>query len=416
MPVYGDSRAGRLSLSVGLWLYDHLGGAHPGYAPHEALAATDLRQRAPFIAGDDLRAGFTYADAGSDDARFTLEIVAGALAAGAVAVNHAAVEGLLRAGGGAVEGAVVRDGPSGRTWEVHASVTVNAAGPWAVHLPGLEATRSLTRFTKGVHLVMPPLPAAHGRAADGQALLLTARSDRRVFFLIPWYGATLLGTTDTDEHGHPDQLQITDADRDYLLNAVAQRCPGLGWTRADVRGEFVGVRTLQAQQGRSAGATTREWQLIEPAPRLLMPIGGKFTSARVEGGCTVDRVFAVMRKPSPSCPTRDRPLPWAPSGPWEPWLAQQSECGMALGLDRETATACAERFGTTVALLHARLRADPTLAARIVPEAPFCRAELDHAHAEEMACNEQDVLRRRVPLAILAQNSEIIRGMARTKR
>ena len=39
----------------------------------------------------------------------------------------------------------------------------------------------------------------------------------RVFFVIPWLGKTLLGTTDTECTESPDRVHVTEADVAYLL-------------------------------------------------------------------------------------------------------------------------------------------------------------------------------------------------------
>jgi glycerol-3-phosphate dehydrogenase len=401
LPVFADSRMGRLQLTAGLRIYDLLAGPRPGVEPHRRLGAAGLQAQAAFL-GAGLRGGFAYGDAGSDDARFTLEIIAGAIAAGAVAVNHVTADHLLRSRSGDVVGALAVDNEGGRAYEVGARLTVNAAGPWAAGLLGRHpSAERAVRHTKGVHLVMPPLPL--GVDTPRTALLLTAASDRRVFFLIPWYGATLLGTTDTDFRGEPGSERVEDADVAYLLGEARRRCPGLGWTAADVRGSFVGLRTLRVQTGRSAGATNRDWSLDEPLPRLLMPTGGKFTSARVEAARTVDRALALLGRPPAPCATVRRRFPWCPEAPWAEWSAAQQAAGARLGLDPDVAAACARRYGGTLGLLHARLRREPELAARIVPGLPFCLAEIAHAVEHEMAIDLDDVLRRRVPVRILAK-------------
>jgi glycerol-3-phosphate dehydrogenase len=221
-----------------------------------------------------------------------------------------------------------------------------------------------------------------------------------VFFLIPWYGATLVGTTDTDYHGEVDQARVEDADREYLLKEVHHRCPGLGWSSTDVRGAFVGVRTLQGGSGQ-IGAATREWTLAEPHPGLLVPVGGKLTSARVEAARTVDRCLALLGQPPRPSLTGQRRLPWAPAEPWLDWLANQTAVGTALGLDPTTAATCVRRHGTRVERLWARLRHHPSDARRIDPRYPFCQGEVAHAVVHEMALTPQDVLRRRMPLTIL---------------
>jgi glycerol-3-phosphate dehydrogenase len=54
--------------------------------------------------------------------------------------------------------------------------------------------------------------------------------------------------------------------------------------------------------------------------------------------------------------------------------------------------------------LHALLVAEPALAARISPACPLVLAEVVHAGRYEMAGTVEDILRRRVPVTILAGN------------
>src|SRR5262249_60031617 len=67
------------------------------------------------------------------------------------------------------------------------------------------------RPTKGVHLVAP------GRGLTA-AFLLLHPDDGRVFFVLPWLGKTVIGTTDTEYDGSPDAVSVTPADVAYLLH------------------------------------------------------------------------------------------------------------------------------------------------------------------------------------------------------
>ena len=395
VPVYRHARIGRLRLALGLGLYDLIAGARPRVPRHRPLSRRAVVRGWPFLEADGLRGGFAYHDAVTDDARLVLEIVDGALAAGAICVNHA--EASLLEEDGRIVGARVTDGPTGRVHTVRASVTVNAAGPWAAHLAGMPAGATATcRLVKGVHLVLPPLPTA-------EALLLTARSDGRVFFAIPWYGNTLLGTTESDVSGDPSDAGVDEAAIDYLLDEANRALAGLRWTRADLRGAFAGVRALRADGSARATDTSREWTLERPAPGLLMPVGGKLTSARVEAARIVDAVMQTLGRAAGGRPTADRPLPWCPEGRFDDWLRSTVAAGRALGLDQATAHHLALRHGRRAPAVHERLRADRALAERLAPTAPFCRAEVIHAAHSEMALGLDDILRRRLPVAILAR-------------
>jgi glycerol-3-phosphate dehydrogenase len=438
-PVWPDSRTGALALGIGLAGYDALAalgasgnaGTLPG---HQRFSAENLRESFPYLA-PGLKAGFAYGDAGEDDARFTLEIIAAAQAAGAVAVNHCAVTRLLFAkktgsqenrahpagGADATVGAAVHDRITGISSEIRAKTVVVATGAWTTTLlenSGLPPTRiPPLRRSRGVHLVMPPLPPG----PDGTpAFLLTTRSPerrkRRVFFLIPWQGATLLGTTDDDFTGSPGTAGITAADVDHLLGEATARCPGLRWTRSDIRAAFAGERTLVDSPGAASTAVSREWELANPAPGLFASLGGKYTSARVEAALTVDRVQRASDRPaagSRSCATGELAFPWRP--PDDPaWLETQIAAGKTLGLDPACARAAAERLGTAVIHLHARLRTTPQLATRIVASAPICLGEAVHAVTGEMALNLDDVLRRRLAIALTAPpDAEAVQRVAR---
>ena len=128
LPVYEGARAGRLRLKLGLWLYDRLGGKRQPVPRHESLARADFQRDYPFIEQDRLRGGFTYGDVVTDDARYTLEIVDGAIGAGVVAVNRAEAHGLLQEFG-RVAGARIEDRETGKRIEVRATVPPTVPAP-----------------------------------------------------------------------------------------------------------------------------------------------------------------------------------------------------------------------------------------------------------------------------------------------
>jgi glycerol-3-phosphate dehydrogenase len=394
LPVYRDARVGRLKFKLGLWLYDRLAGPDQPVGPHRGLSAAALGHEEPSLILDRCTGGFDYGDCGTDDARMVLEIVETAQVAGAAVVNYVRAESLLEEKGRVV-GAVVQDLEEGVRREIRASATVLAAGAWSERLAGVPLSSPLARYTKGVHLVMPPLRGGH-------ALLLTAPRDGRVFFLIPWYGRTLLGTTDTDFETNPDALRVESADVDYLLEAAAAYLRP-AWTRKDILGAFCGLRTLRREEGKTASEITREWSLERPRPGLWMPVGGKYTSARVEAGDVVQSVLTALGRTSAQPVPDPRPMAWYPESPFNEWSADRISKGIAAGLDAEMARCAVARHGRRFDGLLARLRTDPTLSRRLVQHAPFCRAEVPMAVEEEMARTLIDVLRRRMPLLILGE-------------
>ena len=76
-----------------------------------------------------------------------------------------------------------------------------------------------------------------------------------------------------------------------------------------------------------------------------------------------------------------------------------------LGIDTECTKWALRRHGNRISGLFDRIATDASLAQRIVPSLPFIRAELVHCAATEMVVHLDDLLRRRLPLLILAKLS-----------
>jgi glycerol-3-phosphate dehydrogenase len=393
-----------LKLGAGLTLYDLLAtGAQP-VARHRKLSAKALRAYYPFLRQEGLVGGFTYGDCQEDDARMTLAVVAAAQAAGAVCVNRMQAT-QLRRDGQEVLGVETLDELTHHAGVISARHTIMAAGPWLSDLLGEAAPK--VKLIKGVHLLMPAIPD------NDEAFLLTAPQDGRVFFVIPWYGKTLVGTTESRVN-HVDEAQVLPEDVDYLLAAANANLPGLDWRKDHVLSAFAGVRTLQddSQNGQgSLSATSREFDVVQPYQNLLVLLGGKYTTSRVDAAKVIDQLYKLRDQPVVPSRTHAVPLPDAP--PWQhfdDWLAHEIQQLQALGVESEAARWVALRHGTRTHRVAEIIQENPTWAARIHPEAPFIRAEALVAVRDEMAMNPDDVFRRRMPLSLLVPDLHLVRG------
>lgn len=392
VPVYADSRVGMLMLKAGLSIYDLLAGnlfsgkSGKTAMSHRRFGREDFSRRFSILQSNGLKGGFTYADAQTDDARLVLEIVDGAISHGAVCVNYCRLDSLVEEGGKAI-GAMLHDRVDGKDCRVFAKQIVNASGCWMSEEEGVRC-----RLTKGVHLVMPATSLT-------EALLLTAKSDGRVFFVIPWYGRTLLGTTDTDYQGSLDHVAVETGDVAYLL-AEANRYLNTGWNADDVIGSYAGLRALMYSDVAAPSAASRDWQLETARNGVHYSIGGKLTSAREDAACIVDAVCEALGVSMP-CATMGRKFPWAPEENMagELTLLQSQACNM--GMDGDAAMWLVRRHGKRAEQVFSDL--DPALAGRIVPDLPFTYADLLLCAREEMVVHLDDLLRRRMPLLILSR-------------
>lgn len=391
VPIWKHSRVGRLRLSAGLTLYDLLAGSGQPVDPHRSFSAGKLLSIHPYLRADGLRGALSYGDCQEDDARMTLAVVAAAQSAGGCVANRVAAERLLQDDVG-VHGAELRDTETGEPFELRAGCVVNATGPWAPALAGAGAPP--VKLVKGVHLVMPAIPGCD------DAFLLTAPQDGRVFFIIPWYGRSLLGTTESQVASAAEAV-ATEYEIAYLLAAANDALPALGWSREQVIGTFAGVRTLQVSESASLSRTSREFAVTQPRPRLIQPIGGKYTTARLDAAEIVDAVMRTLGRARLESSTHRHPLPGAPAADFEGWSAEALHRLQARGVDAEAAGWLARRHGTRIDALIDLIALRPEDAARLDPRTPCLRAEVRLAARDEMARSLDDVLRRRLPLLLL---------------
>jgi glycerol-3-phosphate dehydrogenase len=135
-------------------------------------------------------------------------------------------------------------------------------------------------------------------------------------------------------------------------------------------------------------------------------IGGKITSAREDAASIVDAVCAQLGKNIP-CASRGRLFPWAPEEDYAVWSAAISTQAAQLHVDTESTKWLIRRHGKRVIEILRNIESNPALAERITPTVPLILADILFCARNEMVVHLDDLLRRRMPLLILAKLSEV---------
>src|SRR5437762_11298082 len=244
--------------------------------------------------------------------RLVVENLVEAPAPGGPVLNHARVLDFLREGD-RILGARLQDAIAGRTVEIRARFTVVATGPWLDRtIASLRTTSDpLLRLTKGVHIVT--------RRAVQQAHVLFAKSDGRLFFVVPWLDATIVGTTDTDYAGDPDNVVASEEDVRYLQNEARRAFPSAPFD--EIHFTWAGVRALVREEGVSEGEVSRKHALFDHEKRdgtrgVLSVVGGKITAYRDIAEETTDAVLRRLGRSAAST-TATTLLPGARPRPGE---------------------------------------------------------------------------------------------------
>jgi glycerol-3-phosphate dehydrogenase len=392
VPFYANARVPPWKWRVGLTLYDLLAGA----GNIRRARPTDrprLHREFPGLRAEGLTGGAEFFDAQMDDARLCLEVIRTAALHGATVANYVEATAFERTGG-LITGVRALDHIGEAERSIRARQVVNATGPWGDRVRRLAVDDSgpLLRPTRGVHLVVPNL----GLTA---AFLLLHPADGRVFFVIPWLGKTLLGTTDTACDDSPDHLSVTPEDIDYLLAGYNHHFdPPLSPT--GILGSFVGLRPLIGDRSGEPAALSREFQLSWSSCGLLSVAGGKYTTYRHMAEVITDAVvhrLGLRRR----CPTRDFRLDGAPRETWEMFEPRAiGELKGRFGLSEESARQLVHRYGRRCSDVAAYLERDPALRRPVVAEEPDLRAEFAYQRDHEMAIRPVDFLLRRTRLGL----------------
>lgn len=400
LPIYRGSRPA-WKIRIGLGLYDWLSGRHR-LRRYRMLPKAQLTQRVPDLNTKGLVGAGEFGDCQMQDARLCVDSILSAARAGAVCVNYIEARDLLKKDG-RICGASAADLRTGEEFEVRARICVNAGGPWSDALRLMENASAERRIrpTQGIHLLMPRL--------SDRAFLLEAPQDGRVFFVLPWQGQTLIGTTETEVNGSLDQLVPKKDEVRYLQQAVGHYFPE--WDLGDqaIIAVMTGARPLLAPPSKKGGKSTsvsREHE-IEIGPAGLVSImGGKYTTARLMAEQTIDRVVNLLGSTARGQSDNRQLLPPVPADMLKRLGSQ------ATFLDQPLLQALVERYGTAASKVIDRLCRDRELAQPLHADSPFLLAEVVYAMEDEMACTLSDVLMRRLPAAWQSghglQNAEIL--------
>jgi len=333
-----------------------------------------------------LRGAIAFDEWGIDAHRLCLLNALSAREHGAEIRTWTEVRQVLRQGGRAV-GVSWRDALTGDVGEARAPVVYNAAGAWSPELARQSGVRVPMRPGKGVHLTLD-------RRWSDYGILCTA-VDGRQMFLMPHENESIVGTTDDDFHGDPDDLEATADEVEYLLQGAAATVPGV--RRARVTRAWWGLRTTLFAYGPNEDALSRDHAFLdhagEGAAGLLSIIGGKLASYRAQSEEAADRVQALLGRAPVPCHTHERPLPGGEA------RADPAELAARHGVAEPVAARVVYRHGARAGEVLRLCDEEPALRLVICRGEGLLAAEVVHCARHEMVRRLQD-LRRRCKLAV----------------
>lgn len=409
----------RLTIPIGLRLYNML--AHGTTLPDcYKLTSKDTLKLEPSLSNTGgIASSYLYYDCQVEYMeRLCIENALDAAANGAILLNHTTMtEYIIK--NGAVIGIQLKDNLTGKEYLAYSRIVLNAGGPWAGQILNKIKTRHDydIRNTKGIHLLTEKI--------SNNALVLFAKSDGRLFFIIPWLNYSLIGTTDTDYTGDKDRVCADKTDIDYLVTETRHYFPS--FNRDKIHSTYAGLRPLVSNEKKSASNTSRAHRLIDHESRdnikgLVSILGGKITAYRSIAEETVNLLCKKFGK-RVACNTAQTPLP----GALAIFQSDIEKAAKSLGLTVATINYLIKIYGSRYTSVLKYAAADNRLCKPISADSMDILAQVKHAVIEEAALSLNDFMLRRSLLGLLpsqhldyvekvAEEMGLLLGWSKTER
>jgi len=415
IPTMGFGLKSRMVLDIALRFYDGLAYSRsrmsdpdkriPG---HRNLNRGEAVALEPGLESAKLTGAMLYPDCQMySPERLGLECILQAAAEGADVANYAKVIEFTRESD-RITGAKVRDEATGQgEFTIKSRLTVNAAGPWADILMGMlqhgKPGRRLIR-SKGIHLITRSLTQRH-------AVIILVRPEP--FFILPWRGYSIIGTTDTVYDGDPDAFGVTEKDITNFLAVVNKGYPKAKLDRSDVLHFYGGMRPLVDKASkvtrRKRGSDDSRWasraaevydhEVNDGLKGVLSAIGGKWTTSRHLAEEVVDLAVAKLGVTAKPCATDHTPTYGGDVGRFAEFA------GRAVAKHNTLPTVVVENlaknYGSRMGDVLTLTEDNPRLTEQLCGRFPDIAAQVVHCVRQEMALTVEDVLFRRTGLGTI---------------
>jgi glycerol-3-phosphate dehydrogenase len=429
VPIYERSKRGPSLIRLGMIGYDTL-SFDKSVPNHKMFSRDEALREYPGLNPDGLLGAATYYDCQVEYAeRLAVENAISAHEHGAVVLTYAEARRLIREGD-RIAGVEFEDLLNGGTHTAYAAVTVNVTGPWVDEVLGGESfgfsegngedSARMIGGTKGSHLIVDPFPGA-----PRDALYVEARKDGRPYFIVPWNGRYLIGTTDLRYDDDLDLVVAGEDEIDYLIDETNAVIPEADLSREKVLFTYSGVRPLPYKPEGSESSITRSHVVFDHAkgdsaaggkvkklgvggPRLeglISIVGGKLTTYRNLARQTVDVVYGKLGRKAPPCTTDVVPLPGGEVGAWGDFETFAADFRLKSGLTPELAERLLKLYGARSGEVLAEAGDDASLRLPLSPppvsvETGLIGAEVIYAFRHELAETLSDVLLRRTMVGL----------------
>jgi glycerol-3-phosphate dehydrogenase len=259
IPIYKNSKRSALLYKIGLVTYDLLAGKN-NIGKHQSHSKNSIRSLCPELKFDGICKGYSYFDAQMDDHKL-----------GIWAADKANESKKLKICENTLIKKISNYGDIYfKKNKKKFDKIINVCGPWTNKLlkdSGINPYNSL-KLIRGSHIVIDR-KLEHG-------YFLEVPGETRIFFVLPYKGQTLIGTTE-EEQSLTTKIKVTDSEIEYLLTAYNNYFMKK-ISKINIVSTFSGIRPV-IRDNKSISQSSRDYKIVNDK-NLICVYGGKWTTSR----------------------------------------------------------------------------------------------------------------------------------------
>jgi len=299
IPLLPNASRSPWFLRLGLFLYDHL--SNKNTLPKTKWLTKNSNNLYFSNLQNSINSALSYFDCATDDARLTITNAIQARYFGANIQKHTEFISAQKTDG---RWLATLKKSNNQEIKIFTKAIINASGPWVNkidHLLDVESPYHIT-LVQGSHIIMPKL-------YQGNFAYMLQHTDKRIVFVIPYHGYSMIGTTDSHFEGDINNIKITSSEIKYLIEIINNYFK-TRFSEKDIIHSWSGVRPLIAEKKKSLKHISRDYKLYltNGSAPILSIYGGKITTYRQLAQEAVDMLSSVFPNLPPS-KTAKTPLP-----------------------------------------------------------------------------------------------------------
>lgn len=387
-----DAPFGRLLGTFGTLFYWGIGLF--GTSAPRSYSAKQAKRIEPILKTGRKAVRYFDAQLPDNDSRFVYDFVRHAKRLGAEVANYTE---LTSASKGEIWTLKLQSEGKARTVSAH--TVINTAGPFASNVSNLldSKTKAGLVFSKGIHLIL-------GRKITRNDDVLAFWDEQgRLFYVLPMGDRSMVGTTDTrvqDPHTEVEQI-----DRDFVLKQINAQLEGDQILPSDIISERSGVRPLVIENADQAA--TLDWHQLsrkhvieaDALKSVVTVLGGKLTDCLNVG----QEVVAELKKLGFRV---SKPANWFGEGDQtlkDSFAKQVLEKSQSAAIAERITESTWRRQGARAIELFGNSKH----LSEMVQGLGITAEEIEYIAKHEDVKTREDLLRRRLPIAMARSQKEI---------